>query len=241
METISYSPSANGWTSRWSYRPDWMIGMNSQFYTWYQGSLYLHDSNQTRNQFYGDIGLSEITTIFNQDPLVTKLFKTVSIDSDASWDVEVFSDLEAGMIDKDYFQEKEGGLFAYIRREDGQIDVRSLSTQGIGSLLSINTNILTFGFNIGTSISIGDTLYKVTAGAMVEFGTVTAHDARTITYVLVVGGTDPVAGDMIAFTKDSQAESYGIRGYFMEIKLTNRKITDVELFSVGSSVFKSNP
>lgn len=239
VETISYSPSSEGWTSRWSYIPDWMIGMNSQFYTWKNGSLYLHDSNESRNQFYGSLYPSTITTIFNQDPLQTKLFKTVSLDSDASWDVEVFSDLETGIIDKNYFQEKEGGLFAYIRREDGQIDVRSLSTQGIGSLLSINTNVLTFGFNIGTSISIGDTLYKVTAGSLVEFGTVTAHDARTITYTLT--GIDPIAGDVIAFTKDSQAESYGIRGYFMEIKLTNNKITDVELFSIGSSVFKSNP
>lgn len=237
--TLSYSPSSEGWTSRWSYIPDWMIGMNSNFYTWKNGCLYLHDSNHVRNNFYESNNPSTITTIFNQDALTTKLFKTISLDSNATWDVVAFSDLENGIIDKAYFQDKEGGWFAYIRRENGIIDTRSLSTQGIGSMLSILSNVLTFSFNIGTSISVGDTLYKVVAGALVEIGTVTAHDARTIT----VGGliNAPAATDVIVFTKDSQAESYGIRGYFMEVELENNDTTDVELFSVGSSVFKSNP
>jgi hypothetical protein len=237
--TISYSPSTEGWTSRWSYTPDWMTGMGSNFYTWKNGCLYQHDTNASRNTFYGVPYPSAITTIFNQDPTVTKMFKTVAIDSTQAWDVDLSSDLENGLVASDYFIDKEGNWFAFIRRDNNIIDLSSLSTQGIGSLASIASPVLTFAFNVGSSVSVGDKLYKVSAGALVAIGTVGSHTATTIT---VSGITSPpVAGDMIVLAKNSQAESYGIRGYYMEITMTNDSTDDVELFSITSSVFKSNP
>ena len=41
--------------------------------------------------------------------------------------------------------------------------------------------------------------------------------------------------------KNPVAESHGARGYFMQFKLENDSTDPVELFSVGSSVMKSNP
>lgn len=237
--TISYSPSTDGWTSRWSYVPDWMMGMGSNFYTWKNGEPYKHDSNATRNNFYGVNYPSKITTIFNKDPLTTKVFKTVSLDSTSPWDTVVFSDLESGGVDSNYYQDKEGDWFAHIRRDSGIIDLRSLSTQGIGGLLSITGSILTFGFKIGTALSDGDSVYKAVAGSLVVIGTVSSHTATTITMAGLINA--PVAGDKIVFSKNSQAESYGVRGYYMEIELTNDETVDVELFSLSSNVFKSNP
>jgi hypothetical protein len=167
------------------------------------------------------------------------MFKTVSLDSTATWETEVESDLEHGVISASYYQEKEGGWFAHIRRDNAIVDLRSMSTQGLGSLGSILASVLTFGFNIGTAISNGDTLYKIVAGAPVAIGTVASHTPTTVTVAGLVNA--PVAGDKIIFTKNSQAESYGVRGYFLEVTLTNNDTTDVELFSIGSSVFKSNP
>jgi hypothetical protein len=237
--TISYSPSTQGWTSRWSYNPDWMTGMGNTFYTWNKGCLYEHDSNASRNTFYGVSNPSTMTTIFNSDPLSNKMFKTISIDSTHPWDVDAFSDLEDGLIDSTYFVEKEGGWFAHIRRDNNIVDLKSMSTQGIGGLQSINVDVLTFGFKISTSVSVGDSLYKVSGGALVAIGTVGAHTATTIT---VSGLTNaPISGDVIVLAKNSQAESYGIRGYFMEISMSNDSTDDVELFSVTSSAFKSNP
>ena len=239
VETISYSPSSEGWSSRWSYTPDWMIGLNSNFYSWKNGNLYQHDTNTRRNNFYGvDYG-SSITTIFNQQPLDTKLFKTVALDSTVPWRTTVNSDLEVGGINESYYQDKEGNWFAYIRRDDNLIDTKSLSTQGIGSLGSIASNVLTFSFKIGTTISIGDLLYKVIVGTLIQIGSVESHTSNTITVSGLVSA--PSAGDLIVFTKNSMAESYGVRGYFMEIKLENSSIDDIELFSISSTVFKSNP
>ena len=44
---------------------------------------------------------------------------------------------------------------------------------------------------------------------------------------------DPNNGDFILFVNNTVAESYGMRGYYMEFTLSNNDTTPVELFSVG--------
>jgi len=58
---------------------------------------------------------------------------------------------------------------------------------------------------------------------------------------MVVGGTVPVAGNFIVFVKNAVAESYGARGYYMEVLLENTSSTAVELFAISSQIFKSYP
>ena len=50
--TISYDPGVQGFPSFYSYAPDWMIGMNSYFYTFKGGNVFRHNTNETRNQYY---------------------------------------------------------------------------------------------------------------------------------------------------------------------------------------------
>jgi hypothetical protein len=51
----------------------------------------------------------------------------------------------------------------------------------------------------------------------------------------------PVAGNVIVFVKNAQAESYGARGYYMDLTLTNYDTTETEIFAVTSNVFISKP
>jgi len=241
-ETITYSKNAEGWTSFWSYLPDWMIGLNNSFYTWKNGSLYKHDVNTTRNNFYSVQYNSSITSIFSQDSDAVKMFKTVAIDSNYPWQANIVTDLNTGEISTSFYKDKEGTFFSYIRRYDNtDIDLKSISTQGLGSITSYNTITLTFVFNfdIGSSISQGDTLY-IRRGTVSEAqGVIASHTNRTITLVAKVGTFIPTAGDYVFIVKNAQAESYGARGYYMEVELTNSVTDYVELFSISSSVFKS--
>ena len=241
IETVTYSNKSNAWSSFWSFIPDWMDQMNSSFYTWKNGSLYKHNSNTTRNKFYDTMYPSQITTIFNQEPLENKMFKTVSIDGTHAWDATITTDLSSGEIAESYFKEKEGEWYAFIRRpDDGSYDTLSMSTQGIGSMLSYNALVLTFSFNINSMLSNGDKLYVVSGGSLVLLGTVASHTTTTIT-ISSIGATLPAPGDMIVFVKNSMAESFGARGYYMEVTFEKTLATEVEIFSVSSSVFKSNP
>jgi len=238
-KTISYSPTGNGWTSFWSFIPDWMTGMNNTFYTWKDGSLYKHDSNSTRNEFYDIKYDSSITMLFNQEPTTLKMFKTISLESNDVWDLSATTDLNTGIIDKDWFVQKEGHWFAFIRRNSGDGDNRALSTQGIGEVDSYSNPVISFDFNIGTSISQGDAIYKVVGGALILVGMVASHDAQSITLVSEISA--PASSDLIVYVKASQAESFGARGAWMEVTITNSSEDEVEIFEISSNVFKSNP
>ena len=315
--TVTYSHKLNGWTSFFSYTPEWMIGMNTNFYSMSDGNLYRHRDDATaRNNFYGVQYDSTIQTVFNDAPLDAKMFKTIGLEGDDPWTAAITTDFGTGAIDSTYFQLKEGDYYAYIRRDSGNIDIDLMSAQGIGTVTTVTTtapdsgtttgttafkliqsgqNFLTtvsigdtvnnttdstvaivtavdsdtqlsldcdimvsgedytinvttllFNFSLGSIVSIGDTVYF---GATPTLGgTITAIDDTLLTISLTsdgscgtIAGTAPVNGNHILYFKDAVAESYGARGYYMEVSLTNTTTTAVELFAITSEVFKSYP
>tara|TARA_B100000768_G_scaffold172665_1_gene181150 strand:+ start:15974 stop:16729 length:756 start_codon:yes stop_codon:yes gene_type:complete len=245
--TLTYSESVNGWPSFYSYIPDFILGMNQYLYTFNNGKLYRHNTNDRRNSYYGVDYNSTITGVFNEDPTTTKVFKTIELESDDSWGCDLVSDLGTGSMNASYFVLKEGAYFAFIRRVAGSENLALRSAQGIGTFVS-TTGVgpaaitLTFGFVIGSILSIGDTAYYNNAGSIVEIGEITSVsvDNKTITILnpVIIGA---VPASFILFVKNSVAESYGTLGYFLQFKLTNSNTQAVELFTVDSDVFKSNP
>jgi hypothetical protein len=245
--TLSFSEDSKGWTSFFSFIPEKMIGMNSYFYTFKNGNLYRHNSNNTRNNFYGVQYNSKLTGVFNVENGMVKNFKTVSLNSDDSWSCNIVTDLDTGFIDKSYFTLKEGDYFGYVRRYASDDNLSMRSAQGIGNILSVNSTnpsavVMTFSFGIGSIINAGDTVYKNNAGALLKLGTIVSVSTNSITInTSITGGNIPSASDYVLCLKDSTAESYGARGYYMQFELENDKTSRVELFSVGSSIFKSYP
>jgi hypothetical protein len=241
--TVTYSKISEGWNSFWSYRPDWMTEMNSIFYTFKEGELWKHNVNTIRNNFYNQQYQSSIHTIFNADPLTVKMFNTLSLTSSHPWTADVYSNLTSGTIDYTYFVEKEGQWFAYIRRFDNTIDIKALSTQGIGSADNVDSTtpsavVLDFLFNVDSSISIGDNIYKESSGSLVLVGTIVDLTINSITVDTTIGSI-PLTTDFLICVKNSQAESFGTRGYYMNVYLYNDEVDEVKLFAIGTSVFKS--
>lgn len=251
--TITYAPANKGWTSFHSYFPEWMIGMNSNFYTFKGGNMWKHYNNNTRNNYYGSQYTSKVTPIFNDTPTTSKMFKTIQLDSNSSWDTTITTDMSTGFMDSSYYQLKEGDYYTYIRRVSGNTDLDLMSAQGIGDILTVTGaapgNItLTFNFNIGSIIAVGDKLYRDNAGIEL-IGTITGLTDTSIEMfpnplaVPPVPPTSvtPVIGDYVLYLKNAEAESYGARGYYMETLLENNSTSEVELFSISSEVFKSFP
>ena len=65
--------------------------MNNYLYTFKNGQLYRHNTNETRNNFYGQQFYTTIKSVFNKSPLENKLFKTIELESDDSWDANLKS------------------------------------------------------------------------------------------------------------------------------------------------------
>ena len=260
-QTLSYSEDAKGWPSFYSYCADWLLGMNSYFYTWSGGNLWRHNTNPIRNSYYGTLYSSNITGVFNVEPKTIKLFKTMSFESDDSWTCTALAtDLSNGSMLNTWFVEKEGEWFTFLRENTGTLDWRDRSANGIGAANTVVGPVaavmIDFTVDVGTIIKartppdIGDAVYFGTiptfagfAIAVVPFETITPLGVVTLASITVdcTTGAVPAPGDFILFIKDAVSESHGARGYFMEFTISNSNTNPVELFSVGSSVMKSYP
>jgi hypothetical protein len=235
--TITYSPKDTGWTSYHSYYPDWMVTMNNALYTFKEGNLYKHYSNQTRNSYYGVLYPSKITTIFNNEPSQTKQFKTIATNSTTAWETAVLSDQGDGYIESEWYALKEGTWYAYIRRNPDDNNLSVISAQGVGNVTTYASNVLTFNFNIGDIVSSGDKLYFVSGGNMVFAGVITAHTENTIT--INQSGAAPINGSFILYIKNSIAESTPTRGTYLEVEFINNDTDYTEMYMTSSEVFKS--
>jgi hypothetical protein len=223
-----------------------MIGMNSYFYSFDGGNLYRHNTNETRNNFYGAQYTSKITAVVNDAPSTVKVFKTISLESNSPWDATITGDLTTGYIDSAWFSLKEGDYFAYIRRNAGDENLSLRSAQGVGQASSVDSSVVTaitigFDFNIDSIASVGDKAYRVVGGGVQFIGDITDITGSVITIDGTSGAGIPVVGNYILYLKNSVAESYGAMGYYMQYELENTSTSFVELFAVGTELFKSNP
>lgn len=260
--TLTYSETSNGWPSFYSYYPEYMVGMNNYLYSFSGGNIYQHNTNPVRNNYYGVQGISEITSVFNEDPLTNKIFKTLNLESNTPWSAALETDLpNTGLINYSWFVQKEGDWFAYIRSSGGDpaalTEYALRSMNGIAQSLSVtgtaNTPIINFAttINIGNIISIGDSLYSVNppytgptlVGEVTEIEVDLINNINRITVnTLAIGGTAPTLQDsFILYIKNQEAESHGLLGHYMQFILQNTATIPTELFAVESQVAQSNP
>lgn len=272
-KTITYSENAQGWTSFHSYNPQWMAGMNNDFYTFYGGKIWKHHTNQTRNNYYDTQHDSVMRTVFNAEADRPKMFKTVKLKgkSDSAWSAVAVSDLGSGLIDDSGYEKKEGNWYGYIRRQDGDLDLTYLSTQGLGivydaSPVGDTVEIVMFGdytsnVNVkSTGRDNGDLVFEAsvdttdpdnrrilsTSAKIGQVQSISYNSSTNETTLVMVkhpeasGAPDrPQEDNLIIVAKSSSAESYGLRGAYMDVTLTNSDTTEVELLTVASEVFKS--
>ena len=59
--------------------------MNQYLYTFSGGNLWRHNTNETRNNFYGAQYDSQIQSVFNDEPIVNKIFKTLAVEGNRPW------------------------------------------------------------------------------------------------------------------------------------------------------------
>ena len=246
--TLTYSESVKGWPSFYSFYPEMMVGMNNYFYSFKGGNLYRHNTGTQRNTYYDALtpDASTITGVINDSPSTVKKFKTISLEGTDAWDCTVTSDLESGYIDANWFSLKEGDYYGFIRRNQDDNVFEARSAQGIGSVDTVDSSVTTaveleFTFTISSMISVGDKVYKIVGGSPTVVGLITSISGSQIIVDADASGIIPVAGDYLFCVKDNKAESYGTTGYFLKYTLSNTSSNFVELYGIGSSLFKSFP
>jgi hypothetical protein len=240
--TLSYDEKVNGWVSFFSYQPEMMVNLNNDMYSFKSGQLYIHEQETlNRNSFYGQPSApTTVEFIMNASPSEVKIFKTIELEgSSCAWDVEIDTNLISGHIDKESFKDKEGICYEYIKRnEEDMLDTKLLSVQGVGEVSSVSGTIIYFT-SVPNNINVGDSLYYQVIGTPVKVGTITAVTSTSVSVGSVL--SSPSVGSFAFAAKSSVAESYGLKGYYASVKLTNEDAGPVELFAVNSEIIKSFP
>lgn len=242
-----------------------MTNLNNDFYSFNKGEVYKHNSPEVvHNFFYGNQYQSSVTLLFNDSPSENKMFKTIKLEGSDSWAASYVSPLGSGSLPKTNLIKKESYYYSNLIRNAGNLDTVFLSSQGIGTVISSSLNPgyvdMYVSGDVGNTISLyyndptygqqGDLVFSMntTTGTKTLCGVaseVQYNKATNQTRIRLVPSNGtlvlPAVGSYMIFIKNSQAESYGLRGYFMELTLTNDSTSEVELFEVSSEIFKSYP
>ena len=125
--TIGYHANGDqsGWTSRYSFIPEWGISTLGKYYTFNGGQCWLHhDGTPAHNNFYGTQYNSEVQFIFNDNPTASSEWVSLNYEGTPGWDcVGIEADQEEGVtssvdiLDSKWFK-KEGKYFAPITGEE---------------------------------------------------------------------------------------------------------------------------
>ncbi len=107
--TLAFDELINGWIGFYSYKPAQMFSVKNDFYSVQYSNIWKHYSSQSNvATFYGIDGGANITFVFNQNPSVNKVFKTVNYEGDSGWQVDSFISDQTG---KDLPPQQQGWQF----------------------------------------------------------------------------------------------------------------------------------
>jgi len=101
--TLTFDETVQGWTTFYTYRPDFIFSLKNKYYTIKNDSIYVHyvdPSESDHNNFYGVSNSSSVTFNFNGNPSISKNFKTISYEGSDGWQVESFT---SDATDKRYY------------------------------------------------------------------------------------------------------------------------------------------
>jgi len=113
FSTLTFDETSKGWTSRHSYKPQFITSLREKFYSTYRGALWKHYDNTTinnRTSYYGGPNnAATIEFIFNDQPSLSKNFLTIGYEGSSGWQVtSIKSDFEG--FDYKYYTSPAGGF-----------------------------------------------------------------------------------------------------------------------------------
>ena len=102
------------------------------------------------------------------------------------------------------------------------------------------TLTITFNNPINVSVQVGDIVYYLNSGTVVELGKLLTISGKTITCEIDQNQANPSNNSFILFSKDNRKNLKSITGYYAEVEMKNDSQEYAEIFTVGSEIFESS-
>jgi|21_taG_2_1085346.scaffolds.fasta_scaffold01583_2 hypothetical protein len=138
--TVAFSTKANVWKTRYSFTPSCYMTMDNDFFSsnTKQNSdelMWRHDQSHLYNSFYGNLSeRSSLEVVSNQNPSAVKIFKTLSLETDARrWTGSVYTNKT-----RDPFAFQQGDLNHFVQKEGNQyVDMPRSATNSSSNITFI--------------------------------------------------------------------------------------------------------
>lgn len=225
--TVAYNFRRDLWTSFYSFVGEGYAELNNVLYSFKNGKAYSHNTNSSRNSFYGTLYTSKVEIVSNQNPSMVKSWEALNLEGDTAWDFTAYtSDQTTSTITS--LTKKERLFYSHIPRDTSSISTSEFVT--LGEVISINQD---------DTVTIGNPINKIPFGfndSVYADGVDTAESMSAISSRNSFAMSDSSVlsvGDIVSVKKNSDLEGDQLRDRFIRIKLENDSTTGVELYGVG--------
>ena len=237
-ETIAYSTTKEFWMSRYSFIPEMYAHIHNRFFSFEGGQMYRHNTNATRNNFYGNQFNSTIDVISKQTPSMVKAYTAMSLEGNDTWSGTIENNTQNTAITEAMFEEKEGMYYTNIPRGLAANASDSIGTErivlGVVASQANSNKEITFTSRISNlPFGIGDTVKTLT-------GSAEGNTTKTIQSVkdrkTIVVDSDPgnlVGSTLMALSSDV-INGEVLRDYYAKFKLVNDNTSAIELYGINA-------
>ena len=242
---IAFDTQGQKWVTRYSYVPEGMERLKNRFFSFKDGSIYIHDKG-TNNTFYGSASPSLIKIISNFNPSLVKTFDAISIEGNDTWSATFSNtDQNSSLATGDY-AEKERSYYADIPRDTAtSITANTTNITALGTNATGSTNTITFPNRINRQpvpLGLSARVYKVdstgnTSDAASAAAYASSVTSTTLTLQDATGGAinaDIASGDTIIIQTTPKFDGDQLRDHYLVVEMQNDNYSeDVELYAVN--------
>lgn len=229
---LSFQCELKGFTTYYTYNPEFFISSGKELFSWKQGVMYQHNTDENYNQFYGESYPSQLSFVINQEPLKDKIYKAIRIDSSTTWDIGLESTLNTTYIKKEELEKKESVFFAFIPNS-ANWDINNAF--GIGEVLSVENKNITTKKDITDRLSLGDQLYNQDGQKIGEVVSIQGNTLQVDNINNIINKDTFLMG-----LKSSRIEGATIRGTYLKIDMIMNSDKKEFIYTVSTEVAESN-
>ena len=235
--TIAYKHKEGVWGSKYSFVPSNYVHINNTMYSFFEngGSIvWEHNTNDTRNNFYGTQYTSMFESVSNYNPSMIKVFESIGIEGNGTWtSVMNTSDQRTTISEYDV---REGNRYAMIPR-DTLVSTSHKIFIGIvdsvtGDNIKFTTPVNRLPFVVGDTLKTasGNTITSlgVDISSLVDRKTIECTSAPTVN-----------AGDHVLVEHSASVDGDPMRDVFLKIKMESSDTSPFEVHALSVSYDRS--
>lgn len=210
-KTLVFDESVQGFPSLFDYKPSQSFSVKNKFFTVYNGAIWEHNvATVKRGRFYNTDNKAKITFIFNENPSLAKVFKTINYEGANGWQVDSFKSDLSGL-------NLLNGVYSFSQDEAG--------------VLTGSGNPAIFSYMMGGYDNYGNSYPSTLYPPINRAG----FDRKENKYMATIMNKSQAAQEEVLFGNDIS----GIKGYFAVVEMSTDSDTDLggpkDLFAVSTN------